>query len=207
METLRRNLEERVRGALRTFRVVAIVGPRQAGKTTLARLVGESRVRRHFVSLDDLSLLAAARSDPQGFVRGLRLPVTIDEVQRVPELLLAVKQQVDVEPRPGDFLLTGSADPQSIQRLKESRAGRMAMLPLRPLTWAERLGRAAWNPLSALARIKDIRELAGLFQQSEYSPTHLDVEVALGGFPEPVLRLKPRQRTDWHQQFVKTCRG
>ena len=84
-----------LQAALRAFRVVALVGARQVGKTTLAR--SGAAGPRGFVSLDDLGVLAAARGDPQGFVKGLRTPVTIDEFQRAPGLLLAIKQRVDEE--------------------------------------------------------------------------------------------------------------
>jgi hypothetical protein len=199
-----RSAEALVRTALRTFRVVAIVGPRQAGKTTLAQLLGTGAPRRSYVTFDDLAALAAARADPQGFVRALPLPVTIDEVQRAPEVLLAIKRQVDEHAGRGAFLLTGSAEPEAVQRVRETLAGRIALVPLRPLTWAERLKRPEWNPLVALGRCRNARAVAAVFSRSPYPTTSLDREVLRGGFPEPALRLSARQRAAWFEQYTRT---
>lgn len=98
--------ESHIRTALRDTRIVAISGPRQSGKTTLARrFVGRGRT---YLTLDSQPTLAAARSDPVAFARSLDR-VVIDEVQRAPDLLPAIKHSVDEDQRPGRFLLTGSA--------------------------------------------------------------------------------------------------
>ncbi|MBI2931691.1 MAG: ATP-binding protein [Planctomycetes bacterium] len=197
---LRRSAEVPVRRALKTFRAVLIAGPRQAGKTTLARLVGEGR---QFVNLDDLSILSAARTDPQGFVRNLRVPVTIDEIQRVPDLLLPIKQVVDEHPQAGSFLLTGSADPLSMRGVHETLAGRLAVITLRPLTWAERSHRPEWNPLTTLSRCSTAAAVVKAFPATDVPQARLEREVPLGGFPEPVLRFDERQRAQWHEQFAR----
>src|SRR5579859_325809 len=98
---------ESVKAALTDSRVVLIAGPRQAGKSTLAKQV--TSPKRPYYTLDDQATYNAAKSDPKGFVRGLD-EATIDEIQRAPELLLAIKESVDNDPRPGRFLLTGSAN-------------------------------------------------------------------------------------------------
>ncbi len=107
-----RYIRPRVEEALADTPVVLLAGPRQAGKTTLARALAGKR--RRFVTLDDPLMLLAAREDPTGLVRTLNRAV-IDEVQRVPELLLAIKRSVDGDRRAGRFLLTGSANVTSIQ--------------------------------------------------------------------------------------------
>jgi len=105
----RRNIEPYIRDALADTPVVLLNGARQTGKTTLAlKLVSELPLR--YVILDDATILSAAASDPQGFIRGLGQGVVIDEVQKVPSLFPAIKLEVDSDRRPGRFLLTGSAN-------------------------------------------------------------------------------------------------
>jgi predicted AAA+ superfamily ATPase len=124
-------IEKRVREELSDTRVVLLAGPRQAGKTTLAKKVAQERAT--FLTLDDPTVLSAAKDDPVGFVRGLDR-ATIDEIQRAPELILAIKRSVDDDPRPGRFLLTGSANLLTIPRVADSLAGRMAIVELLPLS-------------------------------------------------------------------------
>ncbi len=90
-----RHVATRLREALSDRPVVLLHGARQSGKTTLARALAENDYPAHYVTLDGLTALAAARSDPEGFLAGLEGPVVIDEVQRAPELFLAIKAEVD----------------------------------------------------------------------------------------------------------------
>ena len=102
-----RFVEQQIKEALGDTRVVLLTGPRQAGKTTLVqRLAGQNMP---FFTLDNITTLEAAKRDPVGFIRNLDRAI-IDEVQRVPELLLAIKENVDIDQRPGRFILTGSAN-------------------------------------------------------------------------------------------------
>src|SRR6202020_3634122 len=111
---------ELVATALKDTPVVMVTGPRQCGKTTLVRdLVGG---KREFISMDDDTVLAAPRSDPTGLVRALDR-TTIDEVQRVPDLLRAIKKSVDDDRRPGRFLLTGSANILTLTQASKNVAG------------------------------------------------------------------------------------
>lgn len=105
--------------------VVLVVGPRQAGKTTLCRLVADRRGAR-LLSLDDAATLAAASADPAGFIAALDGPVVLDEIQKAPALLPAIKLAVDRRREAGRFLLTGSADVLALPRVSESLAGRIA---------------------------------------------------------------------------------
>jgi len=125
---------ELVATALKDTPVVMVTGPRQCGKTTLVRdfVAGN----REFITMDDDTVLAAARSDPTGLVRALDR-TTIDEVQRVPDLLRAIKKSVDDDRRPGRFLLTGSANILTLPQVSESLAGRMEIVSLLPLSRSE----------------------------------------------------------------------
>jgi uncharacterized protein len=187
--------ESLVRAALRDTRVVAISGPRQSGKTTLARRFAQQG--RSYLTLDNQSTLAAAKSDPVAFIRGLER-VIIDEVQRAPDLLLAIKQSVDENPRPGRFLLTGSANLLTIKTVNESLAGRVEVLPLYPLSRGERLRSKTPQLISKLFR--------GQLPQPAESLTGdklLQVVVA-GGYPDAVKRRAERRRQDWYRAYIKS---
>jgi predicted AAA+ superfamily ATPase len=129
-----RFIEHRIREALADTRVVMISGPRQSGKTTLAEKLATAGVP--FLTLDDQTTLETARADPVGFIRGLDRAV-IDEVQRAPEVLLAIKRSVDTDKRPGRFLLTGSANLMTLPNVADSLAGRMEIAELLPLSQSE----------------------------------------------------------------------
>ena len=117
-----RFIERQIGESLSDTRVVLLSGPRQSGKTTLAEKAAASRMP--FLTLDDETTLDTARRDPVGFVRGLDRAV-IDEVQRAPQVLLAIKRSVDTDKRPGRFLLTGSASLMTLPQVADSLAGRM----------------------------------------------------------------------------------
>ena len=134
-----RRMEARLAEALQDTPVVLLAGPRQSGKTTLARQVAEQG--RRYLTLDDDLTLLSAREDPVGLIRGLDRAV-IDEVQRAPGLLLAIKKSVDEDRRPGRFLLTGSANLMALPTVADSLAGRMETLHLMPLSQSEMAGRA-----------------------------------------------------------------
>lgn len=127
---LPRCLRGAVEEALADTPVVCLLGPRQIGKSTLARLCEPDR---RYVSLDDNVYFALAQQDPEGFIDNLPEQVAIDEVQRVPELTLVIKRSVDANRKAGRFLLTGSANLLQLPRLADSLAGRMEGLYLHPL--------------------------------------------------------------------------
>jgi uncharacterized protein len=133
-----RYAESQVRKALSNTRVVAISGPCQSGKTTLARRF--TRPGLKFFNPDNQATRQAAKADPVAFIQEIDLAV-IDEVQRAPELMLAIKQSVDEDSRPGRFLLTGSANLLTIKTVRDFLAGRIKVVPLYPLSRGERLQR------------------------------------------------------------------
>lgn len=180
---------------------VIVTGARQTGKSTLVeRLV---RGRRRYSTLDDLDVLDAARRDPSVLLGGAD-PVTLDEVQREPNLLIAVKREIDRARRPGQFLLTGSANLLLMRRVSESLAGRASFLTLWPMTRSEQqgIGRCGrWDELFATPD-SEWRALLG-----DAKPTPEDwYEVARrGGFPTPALQLATNdERRIWFDGYVRT---
>ncbi|HSW30296.1 MAG TPA: ATP-binding protein [Longimicrobiales bacterium] len=181
-----------VRVALGDTPVVLVVGPRQSGKTTLVRELVARDWR--YVTLDDATTLEAALGDPTGFIRGLDQAI-IDEVQRAPELLRAIKVAVDRDRRPGRFLLTGSANVLDLPQVSESLAGRMAVVELLPLSEAEIRGVRPRFLEAALdgrvARPTDL-VIAGDLVET----------VLTGGFPEMHRRADPDRRRAWALDYL-----
>ena len=187
-----RFLEDRTKEALSDTPVVLIVGPRRAGKTTLVRRIGETD--RIYITLDDRTTLDAAQSDPAGFIRGLNR-ATVDEIQRAPELLLAIKKAVDEDYRPGRFLLTGSANVMTLPRVADSLAGRIETLRMLPLARAEIEGR----PPAFLKRLfaGNIESASGATVGDEL------VRIVLAGsFPEALARESERRRQAWARSWL-----
>ncbi len=182
--------------ALTDTPAVAIIGPRQCGKSTLARTCAPDR---SYVSLDDEAILRTARDDPTGFVASLPDPVTLDEVQRAPALFRAIKGSVDRDRRPGRFLLTGSADLLLLPQLSDSLAGRIEFIHLHPLTEAEKT-RSAGAFLSTLLAGKLKGEIKG---ESHEPPSALAAQLVAGGYPEPLTR-SPERARQWHRAYLRT---
>ena len=184
--------ERRIEEALSDTRVVLLAGPRQAGKTTLARKVAGERIP--FLTLDNATTLEAARQDPVGFVRGLDRAV-VDEVQRVPELLLAIKESVDIDRRPGRFLLTGSANLMTLPRVADSLAGRMEIVRLLPLAQGEIRG-------ALVPFFEDIFEGRMPGVGETVTGDKLIEAVLAGGYPEALTRASWRRRQAWYLAYV-----
>jgi uncharacterized protein len=193
---LPRALSPALHAALADTPVVCLLGPRQCGKTTLARTL---RPTYGYVTLDDADALALARSDPIGFMTALPDPVIIDEIQRAPDLLRSIKLSVDRDRRPGRFLLTGSANLLLLPMLGDSLAGRMTVLELHPLTSAE-LNRAQGAFLSSWLSNKLSPSLGD--SQAFSAPTALVARILGGGFPAPLLRTPARARA-WHRDYLR----
>ena len=187
-----RRIEARVAEALTDTPVVLIAGPRQAGKTTLVRHMADPGLR--YLTLDDELTLLAAKEDPVGMIRSLDRAI-IDEIQRAPTLLLAIKKTVDEDRRPGRFLLTGSANLMVLPTVADSLAGRMETLMLLPLSQSEMHGTTLNWLDSAFA--------GHLPKLSTPLVGEALVEAVLrGGYPEAVSRATPRRRTAWARQYI-----
>jgi predicted AAA+ superfamily ATPase len=183
-----------VRTALADRPVVLLHGARQTGKTTLVRAVAEESGAR-YVTLDDLTVLAAARSDPAGFLAGFAQPLVLDEVQRAPELLLAIKAAVDRRRTPGRFLLTGSANVLLLPRIAESLAGRMEILNLWPFSQGEIEGAVEGFLAAAFG---DAPPVPGRRSAS----TPLTDRVLRGGYPEVLGIESAARRRAWFDAYV-----
>jgi predicted AAA+ superfamily ATPase len=185
-----------LKAALRDTPVACLLGPRQSGKTTLARTLEPGHT---YVTLDDEAALSFARSDPAGFVAALPKRVILDEIQRVPELLRTIKAAVDRDRRPGRFVLTGSANLLLLPGLGDSLAGRMEIIHLQPLTAAERMRR----PGGFLSMFLAGRLKPAIVAAPHTEPLALAEHVVAGGFPEAVRRSPARART-WHREYLRT---
>jgi predicted AAA+ superfamily ATPase len=188
-----RHITDQIKESLADTRVVLIAGPRQAGKTTLAEQIAHGG-GFSFFSLDNKTTLEAANDDPVGFIRETERAV-IDEVQRAPELLLAIKESVDSDRRPGRFLLTGSANLMTLPRVADSLAGRMEVIRLLPLAVSEIEGTQ-----------KDF--FGSIFHGQVPEPGKNVVGQSLvelvlaGGYPESLTRKTWLRRHNWHLDYI-----
>ena len=200
VNNLPRLVEAVLRERLRIMPAVVVTGARQTGKSTLAaeRLASG----RRYATLDDLDVRDAARRDPESLLGPG--PVTLDEVQREPELLPAVKRAVDRDRRPGRFLLTGSANLLLMQRVSESLAGRASYLTLWPMTRREQRGEGRAGRWDELLATRD-EEWPGLLAATQDAAEDWRALARRGGFPTPALHLaSARERAVWFDGYVRT---
>ena len=189
-----RHLDALLRESLQDTPAVLVNGPRQCGKTTLVRqFEGEMA----YFSLDDPALLAAVRADPLGFVKRLDRAI-IDEVQRAPQLLMALKLVIDQDRRPGRFLLTGSANLMALPQIADSLAGRVEILTLLPLSHSE----LARRPNTFLSQAR--AQSWSLTSPSALTPVDMTQQVLAGGYPEMQQRTTPARRQAWARAYMTT---
>lgn len=192
--TLARSARAVIDIALTDNPIVLLIGPRQCGKTTLMRKYAKQD--RKYFTLDDETTLHIATNDPTGFIRDLD-SVIIDEVQRAPNILLAIKKSVDEDRRPGQFLLTGSADILTLPRVADSLAGRMEIVRLLPLSQSE----ISRTPSTFVEQ---------LYKGIVNSPKKLIMgeklvqTVMIGGYPEMIRREEPSRRRVWARDYITT---
>lgn len=189
-----RLLEPTLEAALADTPVVCLLGSRQSGKTTLSRMLSPDRP---LISLDEETYFQTAKLDPEGFVNSLPNAVTLDEIQRVPELLPAIKLAVDRQRKPGRFLLTGSANLLLLPQVTESLAGRMETVFLHPLTEAEK----ERKPGTFLKCFLERALQASISGGPPVDPPSLAERLVAGGYPEPLTR-PPQRARQWHRQYL-----
>ena len=199
-----RHVADRLQVALQDTPAVLINGPRQCGKTTLVQQLAQGM---SYITLDDPGMLIAAQQDPVGLLRQIDRAV-IDEVQRAPQLLLALKMSIDQDRRPGRFLLTGSANILALPQIADSLAGRMEVHTLMPLSQAELQGR----PSDFLQRAQG--QSWPVSHPSWVYPAVMDAKNELhagaignalaGGYPEMRLRPSVTRRQAWAKAYIQT---
>lgn len=195
MNTLQRAITPRLLAALDDTPAVMLVGPRQAGKSTLVQSLAAGPHPANYVSLDDLRTLEAARRDPVDFIDSAEGPLVIDEIQRAPELLLPIKAAIDRDRRPGRFILTGSAQVMLLPTVSESLAGRIEVHTLWPFSQAEIEGVAGET-------VELLLERSARPPDAPPTPrTELIERVVRGGFPEAVARPADR-RDEWLAAYL-----
>jgi predicted AAA+ superfamily ATPase len=197
---IRRRLVDRLLDGLADTPAVLVNGARQTGKSTLVQSVELAKQNRQYLTFDDPGVLAAAKRDPNGFVAGLNMPVTLDEAQHVPEIFPVIKTAIDRQRQPGRFLLTGSANVMLLPKLSESLAGRMEVMTLWPFSQSEIQGTqesfvdtlfsqkpVGWSGKTAALRREELLE-----------------DVVAGGYPPAVARHSATRRDAWFQSYVMT---
>jgi predicted AAA+ superfamily ATPase len=195
---IQRTITPNLLDALKDSPVVLLNGARQVGKSTLVEWLSSHGHTARYVTLDDAVVLSAVHNNPEGFLAGYQEPLIIDEVQRAPEIFLALKASIDKKRRAGQFLLTGSANVLLIPKLSESLAGRMEILSLYPCSQSE------------------IEETKGSFAEdifAEKIPRYsvkninrppLNERMIKGGYFEALQRNDPARRNSWFSSYVTT---
>lgn len=192
-----RNIKEEIEAFLNLMPATLLIGSRQAGKTTFVEAIA-SKKNIPIVTFDDEFTLSNAKRDPSGWLASLPKPLIIDEVQRVPEIFLPIKQDIDQNRKPGRYLLTGSANPLLLPELSDSLAGRMGIVEIYPFSQGE-------------LRKKKESFIPWIFEDSlsirkiePYSPADLHQAILRGGFP-PVLQISEVVDVNrWTRAYLQT---
>ena len=195
-----RHLTAPLLDALADTPAVLVNGARQTGKSTLVQSAQLARPMRQYLTFDDPGILAAAKGDPNGFIAGLNPPVTLDEVQHVPEIFPVIKAAIDRKREPGRFLLTGSANVMLLPKLSESLAGRMEVLTLWPFSQGELHG-VRENFIDTLFTGRPAK-WSGRSPGVDWK--ELLKTVIAGGYPPAVARHSAARRDAWFKSYIMT---
>lgn len=196
---LKRGIEQQLFEAIEDTPVLMITGARQSGKSTLVKDVFQKT--HDYISLDNATVLSNARNDPMGFVRRLDRPVILDEVQRVPELLLAIKHAVDENRRPGYFVLTGSANVLTLPKVSDSLAGRIEVHTLWPFSQNELNGKLTCFVDELFS--KEIRKQ----KLEQLKREELVDKVTSGGYYNAIQRKSWNRRVAWFESYLISVLG
>ena len=203
---IRRYLQDLILESLKHFPVVLLTGARQVGKSTFAQGLIHASWSAAYFTLDDRATLDAALRDADGFVSGLPMPAVIDEIQKAPDLLRAIKRSVDRDRKPGQYFLTGSANIMTLSTVSESLAGRIALHTLHPFCWPEFLEKPLPMILKDLFGGVDSRKLLKKYpgpSPKDYQP-RLIARVLQGGYPPATLMESDQAREQWFSSYRQT---
>ena len=187
---------------LKKFPIVAVLGARQTGKSTLVKDL--LRSKRKYLTLDDTTNILLAEQDAESFL-GQDLPITIDEVQKVPGLFPAMKKIVDNKRTPGQFLITGSANITMLPKISETLAGRIVFIEMHPITIMEALRRDLAHPaLGHIMRAKTAKQCWDTLNSIKPSKFSIEKYVVRGGLPPAYLEKNNEARQAWFKGYVRT---
>ena len=217
MQPIKRRLTEKIAHSLKTDRVCALMGPRQAGKTTLVRRLLQSDREQRYYNLKDPAVRKILKENgKKEFDHFSGATIILDEVQTVPSLLELIQIQVDEQPeKKGQFLMLGSNHLLLNQHIRESLAGRVALYTLLPLALAEKLEQDKPTLLERLLEAENILSCESILSET-YVPAAESVQAGnllkdlnqFGGYPEFLERRTPEDRIDWlahyHQTYLET---
>ena len=200
---IRRYLQEPLQHYLKYFPVLLLTGARQVGKSTLAQAMIGPSWKARYLTLDDRAVLDAALRDPDGLVSGIEPPVIIDEVQRAPDLMRAIKKVVDREHKPGHYLLTGSANIMTLSGVSESLAGRVALNTLYPFCWPEMTEKPFPVILEKLFEAAGLKQLLKNFPKSSFNNFREEIinRILSGGYPTPAMMDSEQAREQWFASY------
>lgn len=187
---------------LKKFPIVAVVGARQTGKSTLVRDL--LRTKRKYLTLDDTMNILLAEQDAESFL-GQDVPVTIDEVQKVPGLFPAMKKIVDNKRTPGQFLITGSANITMLPKIAETLAGRIVFIEMYPITIMEALRRDLAHPaIGHIIKAKTPKQCWDTLNNIKPSELQIERYIVRGGLPPAYLEKNSEARQAWFKGYVRT---
>jgi predicted AAA+ superfamily ATPase len=192
MKYLKRAIREELNEYLKYFPVLLISGARQVGKSTLALHLGIE----NYITLDDINIYEMAKNDPKGFIESLDKPVIIDEAQRLPQLMITIKEHIDKKRINGEFVLTGSASLQGFKDISDSLAGRIGIVELYPLSLKEK-NQKEENIIDIFSSSLDGYILKKY--KSDIAQHLLD-----GGYPEMLKIDSQKAKYLWFSSYIRT---
>jgi predicted AAA+ superfamily ATPase len=192
MKYLKRAIREELEEYLKYFPVLLISGARQVGKSTLALHLGIE----NYITLDDINIYEMAKDDPKGFIENLQKPVIIDEAQRLPQLMITIKEHIDKKRVNGEFVLTGSASLQGFKDISDSLAGRIGIVELYPLSLKEKSQKEE-NIIDIFADSLDAYILKKY--EDDISKHLID-----GGYPEILKIDNQKAKYLWFSSYIRT---